>query len=162
MRRALPIAVLLLALLVPSGAQAGSGSSLWATVNVCDPPSARNVIGVRAAMPGNGTSQVMYMHFSAEWYSRSKKRWLATGSSSPWLRAGSARYRSMQRGYSFQFGDPPKGTTFLMRGVVRYQRRSRRTGKVVKRRTRVTRGGLRGVVGGTPTGKSDARCRIAF
>ena len=161
MRRVLPIAVLLVALLVPAGAQAAT-SSLWATVNVCDPPGARNVIGIRASMPGNGTSQAMSMHFSAEWYSASKKRWLATGSSSPWIRAGSARYRSMQRGYSFQFGDPPKGTTFLMRGVVRYQWRSRRTWKLVKRRTRVTRGGLRGVVGGTPTGKSDARCRIAF
>ena len=160
MRRVLPIALLLVALLVPAGAQAAP-SSPWATVNVCDPSSARNVIGIRASMPGNGTSQAMFMHFSAEWYSASKKRWVATGSSSPWLRAGSARYRSTQRGYSFQFGDPPRGTSFLMRGVVRYQWRSS-TGKVVKRRTRVTKGGLRGVAGGTPAGKSDARCRIAF
>ena len=159
MRRALPIAVLLAALLVPSGAQAAPGS-LWATVNVCDPPSARNVIGIRASMPGNGTSQVMYMHFSAEWYSPSKKRWLATGSTSPWVRAGSARFRSMQRGYSFQFADPPKGATFVMRGVVRYQWRSARTGKVVMRRTRVTKGGYKGVAGGTPAGRSDASCRL--
>src|SRR5918998_386850 len=158
MRRVLPIAVLLVALVVPAGAQAGSGS-LWATVNVCDPPSARNVIGIRASMPGNGTSQAMYMHFSAEWYSRSKKRWLATGSASPWIKAGSARYRSMQRGYSFQFADPPQGTTFLMRGVVRFQWRSSSTGKGVRRRTRVTRGGIKGVVGGVPAGKSDAACR---
>ena len=161
MRRVLPIAVLLVALVVPAGAQAGSGS-LWATVNVCDPPSARNVIGIRASMPGNGTSQAMYMHFSAQWYSRSKKRWLATGSSSPWVKAGSARYRSMQRGYSFQFADPPKGTSFLMRGVVRYQWRSARTGKVVKRSSRVTKGGVKGVVGGSPAGKSAAACRIEF
>ena len=160
MRRVLPIAVLLVALLVPAGATAAP-PSLWATVNVCDPPSARNVIGIRAGMPGNGTSQVMLMHFSAEWYSTGKKRWVATGSSSPWIRAGSARYRSTQRGYSFQFADPPRGTTFLMRGVVRYEWRSSRTAKVVKRRTRVTKAGLRGVVGGTPAGKSAASCRIA-
>lgn len=160
MRRVLPIAVLLVALLAPAGVQAAP-SSLWATVNVCDPPSARNVIGIRAGMPGNGTSQQMFMHFSAEWYRASKKRWVATGSSSPWIRAGSARYRSMQRGYSFQFADPPRGTAFLMRGVVRFQWRSS-TGKVVRRQTRVTKGGLKGVVGGTPAGKSAARCRIAF
>ena len=160
MRRVLPIALLLVALLVPAGAHAAP-SSLWATVNVCDPPGARNVIGIRAGMPGNGTSQQMFMRFSAEWYSASKRRWVAPGYSSPWLRAGSARYRSAQRGYSFQFADPPRGTAFLMRGVVHYQWRTS-TGKVVKRRTRVTKGGLRGVVGGTPAGKSDARCRIAF
>ena len=159
MRRGLPIAVLLVALLVPSGAQAGPGS-LWATVNGCDPPSARNVICIRAGMPGNGTSQIMYMHFSAEWYSPSENRGLATASTSPWVRAGTARYRSVQRGYSFQFADPPKGTTFLMRGVVRYQWRSAGTGKVVMRDTRVTKAGYTGVAAGTPAGRSDASCQL--
>ncbi len=160
MRRALPI-VLLLALMAPPGAQGGE-SNLWATVNVCDPPSARNVVGIRASMPGNGTSQGMFMHFSAQWYSPAKKRWLATGSSSPWVRAGNARHVSTQRGYSFRFADPPRGTEFLMRGVVRYQWRSRRTGRVLKRRTRLTRGGIEGVAGGIPARKSTAFCLVAF
>ncbi|HEV2723730.1 MAG TPA: hypothetical protein VGV10_03780 [Thermoleophilaceae bacterium] len=135
---------------------------LWATVNICDSPTARNVVGIRASMPGNGTDQRMFMHFSAQWYSPAKKRWQATGSSSPWVRVGSARYVSTQRGYSFQFADPPRGTQFVMRGVVRYQWRSRRTGRVLKRRTRRTTAGIEGVVGGIPARKSAAACRIAF
>ena len=164
MRRLLPI-VLLAVLAFPVTAQAGPAKRLWATVNVCDPAGARNVIGIRGNMPGNGTSQRMYMHFSAEWYSASKRRWVATGSASKWIRAGSARHRSAQAGFSFQFADPPRGTRFLMRGVVRYEWRAQR-GKsrrwvAVKRARLVTAGGYRGVVGSTPAGRSDAACLIS-
>lgn len=160
MRRLLPIAVLL-TLVVPGSAGAAS-KELWATVNVCDPPSARNVIGIRASMPGNGTQQRMFMHFSAEWYDSAKKRWIPTGSASPWVRVGSARYVSTQAGYSFQFADPPPGTRFTMRGMVRYQWRARRSGRVLRRAMRVTKGGFKGVVGAIPAGRSDAGCVIEF
>lgn len=160
MRRLLPIAVLL-ALVVPGGASAAS-KDLWATVNVCDAPSARNVIGIRASMPGNGTGQRMFMHFSAEWYSPTKRRWVPTGSSSRWIAVGTARYVSTQAGYSFQFADPPAGTRFMMRGVVRYQWRSRRSGRVMRRAMRVTKAGYKGVAGGIPAGRSDAACFIEF
>ncbi len=157
MRRWLPIAVLVL-LMMPGAARAGPGKGLWATVNVCDPAGARNVIGVRGGMPGNGTNERLYMHFSAEWYDTSRKRWKATGSSSKWRRVGSARYKATQAGYSFQFADPPRGAAFLMRGVVRYQ--WRRGNRVVRRATRVTKGGYRGVAGGVPAGRSEAVCAI--
>jgi len=162
MRRLLPLAVLL-ALVGPGSASAAS-KGLWATVNVCDPPSARNVIGIRSSMPGNGngTGQRMFMHFSAEWYSPDKKRWLPTGSSSPWVRAGTARYVSMQAGYSFQFADPPPGTHFTMRGVVRYEWRARTSRRVLKRAKRVTKARHKGVLGSVPAGKSDATCVIEF
>lgn len=153
--------LVLVALVGPSSASAAS-KHLWATVNVCDPPSARNVIGIRGSMPGNGTDQRMLMHFSAEWYSTTKRRWLATGSTSPWIRVGGARYASTQAGYSFQFADPPRDARFLMRGVVRYQWRSRRSGRVLKRAMRVTKAGYKGVVGGVPAGRSDAACVIEF
>jgi len=159
MRRLVPT-VLLLALLAPGGASAAS-KNLWATVNVCDAASARNVIGIRASMPGNGTRQRMLMHFSAEWYSVAKGRWIATGSTSPWVRVGSARFVSTQGGYSFQFADPPRGTRFLMRGVVRYQWRAPRSGRLLRRATRVTRAGLKRVAGGVPAGRSDAACVIS-
>lgn len=162
MRRLLPTAVLLAALAFPAVPEAAPSKRLWATVNVCDPPTARNVIGIRASMPGNGTTQRMYMHFTAEWWSTTERRWRPTGSSSPWVRVGDARYVSTQAGYSFQFADPPPGTGFKMRGVVRYQWRARRSGRVLKRARRVTKAGYEGVAGGIPAGRSDAGCTIEF
>jgi hypothetical protein len=147
---------------VGPGTASAATKDLWATVNVCDPPSARNVIGIRSSMPGNGTQQRMFMHFSADWYSAAKKRWLPTGSSSPWMRVGTARYVSTQAGYSFQFADPPQGTRFMMRGVVRYEWRARTSGRVLKRAMRVTKGGYKGVVGSVPAGRSDAACAIEY
>lgn len=161
MRRLVFLTLLMVALAAAPGAGASS-RHLWATVNVCDAPSARNVIGIRASMPGNGTRQRLLMHFSVDWYDSAKKRWRRTGSSSPWVRVGDARYVSTQAGYSFQFADPPQGTRFLMRGVVRYQWRARRSGRVLRRARRVTRGGYRRVVGGIPAGRSDAACVIEF
>jgi hypothetical protein len=165
MRRLVPtVAALILVLLAPAGADAARTSSqgkhLWATVNICDAPDARNVIGIRASMPGNGTGQRMLMHFSAEYYDGTTNAWRKTGSSSPWRRVGNARSVSTQAGFSFQFAEPPKGTRFMMRGVVRYQWRARRGGRVLKRAMRVTKAGYKGVIGGIPAGRSDATCLI--
>ena len=63
--------------------------------------------------------------------------------------------------FSFQFGNPPPRNAFLMRGVVRYQWRARRSGRVLKRAMQVTKGGLPGVVGGIPAGRSDGDCLIS-
>ena len=160
MRRLLPL-LAVLACVAPATANAAS-EHLWATVNVCDTPGARNVIGIRASMPGNGTAQRMYMRFEAQWYSGKRRRFVPTGSSSRWVSAGSARYRSSQAGFSFQFDEPPAGTAFLMRGKVSYQWRARRGKRwaVVRRASRLTRAGMGGVRGGDPEGRSDARCLI--
>ena len=160
MRRLLPL-LLALACLAPATANAAS-RDLWATVNVCDTPAARNVIGIRASMPGNGTAQRMYMRFEAQWYDAKRRRFVPTGASSRWVSAGSARYRSSQAGFSFQFDEPPAETAFLMRGKVSYQWRARRGKRwmVVRRASRLTRAGVSGVMGGDPGGRSDAGCII--
>ena len=160
MRRLIPL--LSLCACVSPGTAIAAPEDLWATVNVCDTPSARNVIGVRASMPGNGTAQRMFMRFEAQWYNASRRRFVATGSSSRWVPAGSARYKSSQAGFSFQFDEPPAGTAFLMRGKVSYQWRARRGTRwvVVRRASRLTRSGIRGVAGGDPGGRSDAQCLI--
>src|SRR5688572_17764187 len=161
MRRLAPL-VLVLACFLPATADAakksGRSADLWATVNVCDTPAQANTIGIRASMPGNGSSQRMYMRFEAQWFSSSKNRFVPTGSSSRWISAGSARYRSSQLGFSFQFDTPPAGASFLMRGKVDYQWRARRKGGtvVVLQRTRYTKAGVTGVVGGDPPGRSEA------
>ena len=161
MRRLFLLPALLLACLPPATANAGP-EDLWATVNVCDSPGAPNTIGIRASMPGDGSAARMYMRFEAHWYSTKWRRFVPTGSSSRWVSAGSARYESSQAGYSFQFDDPPLGTTFMMRGKVSYQWRARRGKRwvTVRRATRLTRAGIAGVAGGDPAGRSDARCLI--
>ena len=159
--RRLVLVLALLACVPPATASAGS-NDIWATVNVCDTPGAPNIIGIRASMPGNGTSQRMFVRFEAHWYSNKRKRFVPTGSSSRWISAGSARYKSSQTGFSFQFTDPPAGTSFLMRGKVDYQWRARRGKRwvVVRRRSRLTRAGISGVEGGDPAGRSESHCLI--
>ncbi|MGI8945702.1 MAG: hypothetical protein ACR2GL_05620 [Thermoleophilaceae bacterium] len=170
MRRLLPI-LLLAVLALPVGADAAPAKRLWATVNVCDPPGARSVIGIRGSMPRSAGRRRMYMHFAAQYYSASRKRWIATGSSSRWIRVRRAGSRSGQAGYSFEFAEPPRGGGFLMRGVVSYRwttPRAAKSGRGAKRRRwavarrarRVTTGGYRGVVGAIPAGRSDAMCLI--
>lgn len=160
MRRPAPL-LLVLACVFPGTASAGS-PDLWATVNVCDTVAAPNTIGIRASMPGNGTSQRMYMRFEAQWYSTKRRKFVPTGSSSRWISAGSARHGSSQAGFSFQFDSPPAGTTFLMRGKVDYQWRARKKKRtvVVRERTRYTKAGLKDVAAGDPPGRSEAQCLI--
>ena len=165
-RKLVPIALLLLALLVPASADAkarrATDKDLWATINVCDDPvAANNVVGIRASMPGNGTRQRMYMRFTAEYFKPEENRWVATGSSSAWVSIGSARPLARQAGYSFQFSSPPPNIKWLMRGVVRFQWRARKSGKVLRRAARVTKAGYRGVAGGIPAGRSDPDCIVS-
>lgn len=156
------VTLLALAAFASPAAASAASHDLWATVNVCDTPGSRNIIGVRGSMPGNGTGQRMYMRFEAQWYSATRRRFVPTGSSSRWVSAGSARYKSSQAGFSFQFDEPPAGTAFLMRGKVSYRWRARRGKRwvVARRASRLTRAGISGVRGGDPEGRSDARCLI--
>jgi hypothetical protein len=172
MRRT-PFAVLLAvaAVLVPSGVAGAVPKKVpWATVNVCDTAGKRNSVGIRAGMPGNGTEQRMYMRFQLQWYRPAERRYVDTGVPSTWVSAGSARFRAAQRGFTFAgIADPPVGERFKLRGEVSFQWRElravrkgseRRREVVVKRARRFTRGGLSGVVGGRPPGRSDGVCLV--
>ena len=148
------------ALLAPAAAGAASSPHLWATINHCDVGGSS--VGIRASMPGNGTSQRMYMRFSAQ-YRNAAGRFVETGSSTRWIRVGTARSRSVQSGYDFVFAPPPAGSGFTFRGTVGY-RWTARKGKrwrVVRTARRVTRGGVKGVEGGVPAGASAAACLIS-
>jgi hypothetical protein len=162
MRRLLALSVLLL-LAVPAPAGAAKRTkNLWATVNLCDTAGAPDTVGIRAKMPGNGTRQRLFMRFEAEWFDGSRSRFVPSGSSSRWMHVGSARFATTQAGFSFQFGVPPAGVEFHLRGRVDFQWRGRRNGRpaVVRRATRFTRGGIQGVGGGDPPGFSAATCVI--
>jgi hypothetical protein len=153
---------LCVALLAPAGAQAKTVRDLWATVNLCDTAGSPNTIGVRASMPGNASNQRMYMHFEAQFYSVRLDRFLATGSSTRWMRVGSAKQESVQSGFSFEFAPPPAGEQFVMRGKVGFRWTAKRRGRyrVVRSTTRVTHAGFKGVEGGDPRGSSRSLCVI--
>lgn len=166
--RRLSLVLLLVLWLVPAAARAVPADRPWATINACKTAGKTNTVGVRAGMPGNGTQQRMFMRFEVQWRDTVRASWRSTGSRSPWISAGSARFRSAQRGYDFDFEDPPDGVSFKLRGVVRFEYRKAldvpgsdgtRT-DVVRRSRRVTRGGLEGVRGGRPPGTSEATCVI--
>ena len=160
MRRALPIAVLLAALLVPSGAQAAPGS-LWATVNVCDTERNENMLGIRASMPGlRRKGETLWMRFRVQYFSFTEQRWhnfLAEGTDSGYLRiARHSRHRARQSGYMFPFS-PQVGDRYLLRGAVEFQWRKR--GRVMRNARELTTAS-QPVTVADPEGYSEATCEI--
>ena len=149
-----------LCLLAPATATAAP--RLWATVNACDTQARPDTLGIRASMPGNGTRQRLYMRFQPQFFDAAKDVYVNSGPATRWIGVGIARFRTTQAGYSFEFDAPPVGTEYTLRGVVSFQYRARRRGKlvVVKRGRRITEAGLQRVEGGDPRGRSDAVCVI--
>jgi hypothetical protein len=167
MRRRLAVTLACaLAAALPAGADARRSPELWATVNVCDTAAHPDMMGVRARMPGNGTSQQMWMRFQAHWFDEDDNRWrpLGRAATSRWIRLGHARVRSRETGYTFSFDAPPAGTRFVVRGVVDYQWRaySRRTRRwrVIRRERLNTRTRSRPVRGADPPGYSNGLCQL--
>ncbi len=171
MRRASLPLLLLAATLAPAGAASAAPKDRpWATVNACAASGDTSTVGIRAGMPGNGTRQRMYIRFQLQWYSASRGRYVGVDPPSTWVPAGSARFRSAQRGFDFLDIDrPPAGKRFKFRGLVRFQWRElrpvakgseRKREVVVRRARRITRGGFAGVKGGRPPGRSDAVCVV--
>ena len=137
-------------------------------MNACDSAKFPDRVGVRAAMPGDGTGKRMYVRFRLQYH---REGWQpVAGGRSPKLYLGSAR-RDRQGGWTFRVNPPKSGGSFLLRGVAdmewkkkayRSKRvRVKRGGRTVvrrkrvfrrwvtaKRSTQVTRSGLTNVKGG--------------
>ncbi len=163
MRRPALVLLLVLASAAPaSAADPRKSRHLWATVNVCDTERNPDTIGIRGSMPGSGRKgETMWMRFRVQYFSRSEGIWhnfTVKGADSGAIRVGRhARYRARQSGYMFPF-EPPKGTTYRLRGAVYFQWRRGR--KVVRRVKKVTVGGQKPSVA-DPAGFSAATCDIA-
>ena len=142
-----------------SAAEPGPGPQ-WATVNVCDSAGQPNVMGVRASLPGDGTSAQMFVRFTAQWHDNAQKAWLPVGgaATSPWLSAGSARYVARQAGWNFAFDAPPEGGQYLLRAVAELQWRNGAT--VTRSASLVTSSGMAAVMEGDPAGTSLASCTL--
>lgn len=131
---------------------------LWATINVCNPENAPDVVGVRGSMPADGdATDTMYMRFLLQYYDASSGKWVGIGAKadSGFLHVGSAA-TARQAGRSFTLA--PSSSRFTLRGVVYFQwRRGKRT---VHRAERATSAGHRSRAGADPPGFSAATCVV--
>jgi hypothetical protein len=115
------------ALAAPAVASTGEDAPRWATVNVCAPGQ----LGLRASLPGGGRGR-MSARFSAEWLDPSTKAWRPiSGSSSPWIDAGSAKVGWTQVGWTFSIDSPPPGERYQLRGVAQLRWSSGRTATLI-------------------------------
>jgi hypothetical protein len=158
MRKLIPLAALFGALLATPAPAAAGTQHLWATVNVCDTPKQPDKMGVRARMPGNGKRGKMYARFTAQFRDEDGWKRVEGRGQSDWLLVGRSIFRYQEQGFTFSFGAPAKGRSYLMRGVVRFQWRNRK-GRVVARAKRLTEAG-HPTRTADPKGFSAARCRI--
>ena len=157
LRRLIPIACAL-ALLGAFAAPAGAKTkNLWSTINVCDSANHPDDVGVAARMPGNGSRLRMYMRFYVQYRDGDKWKFVKNGGRSPWLYVGSAKFSWVERGYTFGFDPPPTGSTYTMRGFVRFEWRRGKT-RVVKRTHRYTEKGHKNTSGADPKGYSASKC----
>ena len=134
----------------------------WATVNVCDTEAKRDVLGLRASMPGIGRRRAaMFMRFRAE-YRDGDGIWRlfsdAARTDSGFTRvAARADLVARQSGWSFRFR-PGKSDRYVLRGRVDFQWRGP-SGRVLKRAQRLTSAG-RVPAKGDPRGYSAATCTV--
>ena len=157
------VLALLLALALPAPA-AASHADLWATINICDTETYPNVLGVRASMPGNESRQTMWMRFRATYYDRATETWhrVPGDSQSPWIKAGSAHVNARQAGRRFTIEPPLPTSTHVVRGVVKFQWRRRKTGEIVHRAKKVTLAGHPTGSYGDPYDYSAGLCEIRY
>jgi hypothetical protein len=151
-----PLALILCAV-GAAAASAAAKPAIWATVTVCDTPASSNKMGVRARMPGSGRRERMYMRFTAQFLNGKKWQTVSGKGVSPWLFAGSGLFKWGEAGYTFYFGQPKAGSSYLMRGFVQFEWRNGK--KVTFRRERYTAGG-HPMPGAQPKGYSAAVCTI--
>ena len=112
-------------------------------------------------MPGNGTSQTMWMRFRASYFDRATEQWRdVEGGRSPWVKVGDARFRSRQAGRRFTIDPPVPTTSHVVRGLVEFQWRRGR--KVVRRRRQKTLSRHPTGTFGDPRGYSAGVCEITF
>ena len=166
MKRYLLTIALVAALAATAAGPAGAGRArdTWATVNICDTRAYPDTLGLRAEAPGNGTRQQIWMRFRAEYYDTGRAQWrrVKGKGTSPFFRAGSARFRTRQQGYSFRLEPTVRRTTYRLRGKAQIEYRERRRDgriRVVRRLTRKTTAG-RDPDFADPKGYSEARCTI--
>jgi len=134
-------------------------TELWATINVCNPKNAPDVVGVRGSMPGDGQPKdAMYMRFRLQYYEEATRKWveLGHGADSGLLPVGAAS-TVRQYGRSFTLAAPTRA--IKLRGLVSFE--WLRGKRVVYSTERVTSAGRKSLAGADPTGYSAATCLLS-
>lgn len=155
-------------LLIPAAPAAGAAAKpkapsvitsrhLWATIDVCNPPSMPRVLGVRGSMPGTGLkAEEMFMRFQVQYQSGSSWR-AVPGADTGYRDVGAATFKARQSGQYFTI-PVVAGTPYVLRGVVLFQ--WRRRGHAVLKATRMTTAGHLSLAGAVPSGYSAAACKL--
>ncbi len=133
---------------------------LWATIDVCSPPSEPDTVGIRGSMPGDGQSHdTMYMRFRLQYMDPSTRHWvdLAKSATSGYVSVGTGS-SPRQGGRSFKLGKAGGKLAFTMRGIVSFQ--WRHGTRVVTSASRPTSAGRESLAGSDPAGFSAATCVI--
>jgi hypothetical protein len=125
MSRRLLVTIILAALALPGGAAAAATTShpnLWATVNLCDPPSKPGAVGIRVSIPREKGAPQQWAHIRLQWFDGSRRAWrrVTSGGDAGWARIGIGR-RQVQGGTTFTFPPPKAGSRIVLRGVVDVQ-----------------------------------------
>lgn len=158
--RLLVLCAVLFACLITASSSFAASKAVWATVNVCDTTNAPDTIGLRAAMPGTThKGATMRMRFQVQ-YRNADGLWVAgKGLDTGFLSIGSARVKSREAGHSFRVKAPAKGGSYLMRGLVSFEWRSK-GGTLLSSKQRITEAGHKSTAGADPAGYSAATCTI--
>ena len=82
---------------------AETSSSLWATVNVCTPPSDPHSIGIRGQMPALGIPASLSMTVQIDYWSAKDKAFVPAPGASQTVSLGDATTGLHQGGVSFRF-----------------------------------------------------------
>jgi hypothetical protein len=131
---------------------------LWATVDACNPPDKRGMIGIRGSMPGTGLKdERMFMRFRMQYESDGVWHYIGASADTGFRSVGAATFKARQSGFYFTI-PPVAGTSYILRGIVNFE--WRRGGTVELRAQEVTTAGHISVAGADPKGYSAAACKL--
>ena len=109
------------------GAPAQSRPSPWATINACDPPGARGVVGVRVSVP-NRRNAAQWVRIRIQFFDAPRGAWrvVRSGGDGGFTKFSNGRGQVFG-GTTFTFSPPREGRRLKLRGLVDVEwRRGRR------------------------------------
>jgi hypothetical protein len=115
----LALAVLVAALPATALGAGGGHAELWATVNVCDPPTSPGAVGVRVSIPPEKGAPRQWADIHLQYFDAGRRAWrrVRSGGDAGFARLGLGT-RLVQGGTTFTFPLPAPGARAVLRGVV--------------------------------------------
>jgi hypothetical protein len=132
---------------------------LWATIDACNAPHKKGMVGIRGSMPGTGRKdEKMYMRFRMQYESGGAWAYVGSTADTGFRPVGAATFKARQSGFYFTV-PPVAGASYVLRGVVNFEWRKGTT--VVLHAMEITTAGHISVAGADPPGYSAAACKLA-